>query len=345
MKLSECPTRSNNLQLFRFVASILVIVSHSFVISTGDASGEWLSWITNQQLSMGGLAVAVFFCAGGYLIARSMDRIKDGREYFKIRALRIFPALAIVILLSAFVLGPCMTEYRVQEYFSDIGVYRYLLNGVLILQHELPGVFQHNPYLATVNGSLWTLPVEFLCYVGCYVMWKIGFFAKKRAKYSVPIVAVGLAGVVALVKHLELSLELTSLVRPMILFYVGILFYIYREHILLTKRGALLCAAGLILFNLFKLTNVGMVLCFPYLLMYLCFAVSQIPEKIGKSGNISYGVYLCAFPIQQLLVVLFGGRMHPAYNTFLAVPLSILGGYLLYLFVEEPVTKLISRKK
>ena len=92
MKLSECPSRSNNLQLLRFVSALLVVVSHAFHISTGENTKEWLLVLTNNQFSMGGLAVSVFFCAGGYLIAKSMCRLGDGRKYFWARALRIFPA-------------------------------------------------------------------------------------------------------------------------------------------------------------------------------------------------------------------------------------------------------------
>lgn len=338
MKLSECPTRSNNLQLLRFLASILVIISHAFALSTGTDDGEWLLTWTNSQLSLGGLAVSIFFCAGGYLIAKSMDRVKNGIVYFKTRILRIFPLLAVVAVISAFILGPCMTQYGFADYFTHPQTYKYLLNAFLILQHDLPGVFVGNPYASTVNGSLWTLPVEFLCYIGCYIMWKVKFFERKNAKYSIPLVLAGVIALYFFVNYTGFTI-LLAMIRPVLLFYMGILYYLYRDRITLTGKGSLLCIIILILTNVLNILNVGMVLCFPYLLLYISFAVKQIPDKLGNLGNMSYGIYLCAFPIQQTLVYCMGGHMNPFMNMLYAVPLSIFFGYLLYRFVEEPATK------
>lgn len=336
MKLSECPAKSNNLQLLRFAAAILVIVSHSFSLSTGESTKEWLSLFTNGQISMGGLAVSVFFCAGGFLIAKSMLRVKDGLKYFQARVLRIFPSLIVVVLLTTFVLGPLVTEYSIGEYFKSVGVYKYLLNSILILQHDLPGVFTNNPSVATVNGSLWTLPIEFLCYIGCFVMWKLNLLKEETIRWSIPIVAVGTLGLYSVLRYLQIDV-LISAIRPGLLFYMGILFYVYRDKIEFHKKGVICNLLVVVLCGVAGILDVGLVLCFPYLLLYVCFGIPQVPEKIGKLGNISYGIYLCGFPIQQFLVARSGGIMSPYVNVLLAIPLAILGGYLIYSLVEIPI--------
>lgn len=170
MRLKEFKGKSNNLQLLKFLAAVFVVASHSFALAAGSSENEWFMKLTDGAISLGGAAVSVFFCTGGYFIAKSMNRVQNGVTYFKIRILRIFPCLMVVVFLSAFLLGPLVTEYSLSEYFKDTQVYHYLLNGVLLLQHNLPGVFRDNPYLPTVNGVLWTLPIEFLCYIACFVM-------------------------------------------------------------------------------------------------------------------------------------------------------------------------------
>lgn len=336
MRLSECPAKSNNLQLLRFIAALLVIISHSFSISTGENTKEWLSLLTKGQITLGGLAVSIFFCAGGFLIAKSILRVEDGIEYFKARILRIFPALIVVVLLSTFVLGPLVTTYSTGEYFSNPGVYKYLLNAILIPQHDLPGVFVDNISVSTVNGSLWTLSIEFLCYIGCYLMWKLNLLKKESAKWSIPIVAVGAVGLYIIIKYLQIHVLLEA-IRPGLLFYIGILFYVYRDEVKFTKLRVVSSFLIMILLGICGMLDIGLLLCFPYLLLYACFAMTQISDKIGKVGNISYGIYLCAFPIQQLFVACNGGGMSPYVNMVLSIPIAIIGGWLLYKLVEQPI--------
>lgn len=336
MKLSECTHRSNNLQLLRFVAAILVILAHSFSISTGESKGEILLYITHGQLGMGGLAVSVFFCAGGYLIARSMCRVSDMKEFFKARIVRLFPSLFVVVFVCAFIMGPVVSELSVGEYLKNVQVYKYMLNSVLILQHSLPGVFVGNPYVDTVNGSLWTLPVEFLCYVGCFIMWKIHLLERKNILKSIPIVLVGAIGIYYIINVMEMFTILEA-IRPMLLFYMGILFYIMRDVIVFSGKYSVFCVFAIAVSVPLQIFDVVWVICFPYLLLLICFGIRQIPEKFGKLGDVSYGIYLCAFPIQQWFVYMNGGYMNPFLNVLLTIPLSVLGGVLLYNFVEKPI--------
>lgn len=344
IKLSECPNRSNNLQLLRFVAAVLVIIAHSYSISTGDSKGEILLYITNGQLGLGGLAVSIFFCAGGYLIARSIYRINSTMEYFKARIIRLFPSLFVVVFVCSFIMGPIVSSLSLTEYFKNVQVYKYMLNAVLVLQHSLPGVFSENIYIDTVNGSLWTLPVEFLCYVGCFFMWKVHLLEKKKILLSIPMVLVGIAAIYFVVHYLGISVLLEA-IRPMLLFYVGMLFYVRRDDIIFSNKYLVSCILGIIISIPLHILNVVWIICFPYILLYFCFGLHQIPEKIGNIGNLSYGIYLCAFPIQQWIVYMSGGSMNPFVNMLLAIPAAIVCGELLYIFVEKPLMSRTKRGK
>ena len=90
-------------------------------------------------------------------------------------------------------------------------------------------------------------------------------------------------------------------------------------------------------FGILGILDIGLLIGFPYLLLYVCFALPQVSEKIGFLGNLSYGIYLCGFPIQQMLVASKGGQMSYYSNMIVAPPLVIIAGYFIYYFVEKPV--------
>lgn len=330
-KLGEVSGKSNNLQLLRFIAAIMVIMSHAFSVSVGNPSHEWFMILTKNQITMGSFAVSIFFCAGGYLIAKSVCRTKTFCEYFRARILRIFPLLIVVVGISMFVLGPIMTNMNLKEYMSDSGLYKYALNAVLLPVHSLPGVFENNIYGTTVNGALWTLPIEFLCYVGCFIMYKLKMLEKKNFPISILIIAFGCSGIYYLATGLNVEI-LIAAIRPGILFYIGILYYVYRDNIILNLKVAILSVIGIAVLGFAGKLNYAMILCFPYLLIYICFGVKQINSRIGEVGRFSYGIYLCGFPIQQTIVAVAGGKMNAYLNMIFAIPIAVAVSVVLQKF-------------
>lgn len=152
-------TRHNNLNFLRFIAAFSVIFSHSFTVSEGsDALGTPLDVITQNRLSIGGIAVAFFFLISGILIAKSCETHSSVRKFFKNRLLRIFPELIVCVLCSVFILGLGVTTYSFDAYVTSADTYRYLLNICLIPIHALPGVFENNPYPHVVMHLFGQLP-------------------------------------------------------------------------------------------------------------------------------------------------------------------------------------------
>ena len=81
------------------------------------------------------------------------------------RMLRIVPALAVISIISALILGPVVTTMPLHDYFSAMGTWRYLLNSFGYTEFYLPGVFGSNPLPDAVNGSLWTIKFELEGYI------------------------------------------------------------------------------------------------------------------------------------------------------------------------------------
>lgn len=335
MKLSETTVKkSENLHLMRFLASIMVIFSHSFSVSTGGAVEDPLNRFTDDILSIGGVCVALFFLCSGYLISRSVMRADKFVPYISARLKRLFPPLAFVVF-STVVLGAFITSLSIKEYLLSPDTYKYFLNAVLLPTHNLPGVFTNNIYGTVANGSLWTLPVEFACYVACFIFFKLKLLEKRRFWYTVPL------AVAVLLFNDYLPSLLCDMARPCLFFYIGMLFYVYREHIKLNIRlvPIALIALALCITVARPFTNIFLILFLPYILFTLWFAIPQCPAWLGKTGDISYGIYLWGFLVQQTLVFFWGGSMPQFLNFVLASVISICLGTVTFLITEKPLMK------
>lgn len=332
MILSDFKGRSNNLQLLKYIAAVLVIVSHSYTICYGTNEREPLYLLTNGQMTLGALAVGIFFCTSGYYVAKSLDRVKCGRSYFKLRCKRIFPPLLVTVIVTI-ILGAICSSLKAKQYFLSIGTYKYLLNAILIPVHNLPGVFENSPYMPTVNGALWTLPVEFGCYILCFLMWKLGFFEHKKSIIaSVLVATVSALCLIMLGNRIPM---IYAILRPILLFYVGVLFYINRNYIKLNLVIFALLIAVIIVGSLFGVLNFVFVICFTYIVMYIVSLNHQIHSKMAIGGNWSYGVYLIAFPIQQLLVCNTAVPKNVIANSFVTIVIASIYGYIINKYIEK----------
>lgn len=322
--------RNNNLNLIRFIAAIMVVFCHAYPLSANVL--DPLGRLTNGRIHFGALAVYTFFFFGGFWINRSIHRSKSLYAFFKARCMRVFPSLIITVFFCTFCLGSITTELSLQEYFTNTQTYEYLLNSIFILRHNLPGVFELNIYVSTVNGSLWTLPVEFLCYIGCYLVWCLGFSEEKTMKYTMPIFVMGY---ILLCIALRQNSLLLSVLGPCTMFYFGMLCDVYRKRIFIKTPYVLGCIIGIILSIRLGNLQYGLFLFWPYILLWLAFGTRKKWNSFGKKHEISYAMYLCAFPIQQFVVMLFGGSMNPIINFLICLPCILGVGWLLTILIDS----------
>lgn len=301
--------RDNNLTLLRFIAASLVIVTHAFGI-TGNGGDEPL--IQLCSLSMGSYAVDIFFVVSGFLIAKSWYRRQDLVEYLYARFLRIYPALWLAVGLCVLVVGPVFTRLSLADYFSHFDTFKFLVKNATLLPTgvvtDLPGVFESHP-IAGVNLPLWTLPYELKMYL-LLALFSILGLTTHRA-FLPPLVLAALIafaiGVLkldpVLVKHLELS-------RFIYFFFAGVLFYVYRNAILIHWQIAALIAVATLMVFCLPVTHgykrLFLALATPYLVIYLAFAPAGPIRQFNRLGDYSYGIYIYGFPIQQMVFSLSG---------------------------------------
>ncbi|MGJ7519669.1 acyltransferase family protein [Variovorax sp. LT1P1] len=88
----QLPNRQNNFDGLRLIASLMVLVSHQFVLSGRSEP------LAIGRFTYGTLGVLVFFSLSGYLIAGSWLRDPHLFSFTKKRLLRIWPALAVCVV-------------------------------------------------------------------------------------------------------------------------------------------------------------------------------------------------------------------------------------------------------
>ena len=195
-----------------------------------------------------------------------------------------------------------------------------------------------------VNGSLWTIGIEGWCYVGVAVLGACGLLVRRRTMATAFWVVIAIS-VVMLLGRWEPSSRLSrrafyafkevfaypdELARLFPYFIAGMVFYLYRDQIPLSPR--LLAFAALLLLAAALIPTTGVAILFPiagtYVLFWLAFhplpGVADWAQRVG--GDYSYGVYLCAFPIQQFVAMKLGPGASPYSLFMISLPLSLFAG-------------------
>ncbi|WP_170336040.1 acyltransferase family protein [Ruegeria arenilitoris] len=333
-KLSEiCRGRDNNLNLIRAVAATAVLVSHAWPITQGPAVAEPLYNIFGR--SLGTLAVYVFFGISGFLITASFQRSSSRISFVLARVLRLFPALAVNLLLVAFLLGPLVTTLSFRDYMSGGAPLSFVLHDLALfpLIYTLPGVFTDQPVEAVV-GSIWTLRHEVLCYLGVFLAGLIGFWTTPfRAALALAIYVVGWLALALLPS--ELPGLVTAFHRLSVPFAIGIAFWIWRDRIILSFWPLIPLAALAWITKDTVLATPSFILTLVWATFWLAYIPGGAIRKFNNLGDYSYGIYVYAFPIQGLAVYLFGPQS-PLENILFSLPPTLALSILSWQWIEAP---------
>lgn len=317
--------RDNSLNLVRLMLAFFVVVLHTWPIGDYGVGPGWIG-------PFGGLAVPGFFCLSGFLIARSRMRLSLGR-YLWHRSLRIFPALWVVLLLVAFVAAPLSTLGG-GTWVLDLALTYVVDNAKLhSFVWGIPGTVEDLPW----NGSLWSLFYEFLAYIGAGLLLTLAY-ARRNARLVVPtvyLVAVAANYWANGPGEVTASLLLTS-VSLATYFLAGMVLYFWADRVPIDARLAALAFVGIAMCWHFEVTDRLGGLPLAYFLMWLG---AVIPARCAQRNDISYGVYIYAFPVQLLVWWLAPGLPvlgHLLVSTLFIVPLA----WMSWLLVERPAMRL-----
>ncbi|MDD2918623.1 acyltransferase [Rhodoferax sp.] len=293
--------QKNSFDLLRLIAATFVLFSHEFAI-LGTGQPEVFAWTT-----LGGFGVSIFFFLSGFLVWTSWAQDPDLKRFFIRRSLRIFPALWVAVLLCLLILGLFQSSLSVVDYFESATTWRYLFAGVFGTPNELPGVFVQNPLPSVVNGSLWTLRVECLCYVSVALLGSIGLVSKN----GLMALSLGLAVLAAAYGSLLVGVRFIPHLEMVSLFWWGVMYgYVRAQPAAQSNRWAVAIVVALLAFLLLGTRGVertGILV----LVAALVMAAQHAPwgaRLTDRLGDLSYGMYIFAFPVQQTVVALGRSR-------------------------------------
>lgn len=296
----DSTSRRNSFDALRLIAAFMVLVAHAFVL-TGAGAVPRVAGVPLDRLG-----ICVFFAISGYLIAGSWLRSPSSFSYLKNRALRIFPALIVVVMITTFVIGPLATALPLSDYFGDPHTWQYLMNVSLIGHYDLPGVFQSTDHArSAVNGSLWTLGVEFSCYLGLLAL--LVLLPKLRV---IPLAATAVAaGLVALLAPsfpalmpVQPAMQMTAFFFVAAAMRTALPQWFYRP---------IPAAAAFVIWMITATLFPGSTWPLAWLLLtysVIGIGAANLPvlKHAGRFGDFSYGLYLWAYPVQQAVIGAFG---------------------------------------
>lgn len=341
----DFPYRDNSLNLFRLVLAFLVLFAHAFyIVGRSDSPGF------NGE-NLGGWAVIGFFVISGFLITRSRLRTDPG-TFLLHRIARIMPAFVVCLLVTAFVFGPTaqlLVQGSLDGYLTTAPTPLEYVWGNLFLHiehYQIGTSLSSVPYPNAWNGSLWTLYFEFLCYL---TVWVLGGLAVFRRSISV------VAGlwVLAVLVRIAVAMGITGgldedfgLFTRLLPYFLGgsLVYLVVHRHGLMPIIG-LVCIPVAAVLMVFVPVAGGPVAAplIGYALLYLSTLIPQ-PAWIARN-DVSYGFYIYAWPVQQLVVIVGGAAFGLGIYLAITTVVTFLFGWLSWVLVERHFIRLARRTR
>jgi peptidoglycan/LPS O-acetylase OafA/YrhL len=319
----------NGFDVIRLLASLLVLWSHQHALM-----GLPEPTVTVLQASIGGLGLFIFFAVSGYLNTTSASRHRSAAAFLFNRALRIYPALVVCVAFTV-VLGVLLAgdkgAFLSSKLLSYVAKNSTLLFGV---RTNVPGVFEQSPFPGALNGSLWSLPYEVKLYI-------VLAFSLAAARYNLrlPIFVFLTAALIA-------ALSTAGLLPPLPEgnWWLFSAFFVAGSMVSAIQSFAgLPSAIGTLFVAALAFAILG-----NYLLMWQLLLVAVVilvgcasfPMWLRPPLDLSYGVFLYAFPIQQVSTMLFADFWPAlAFSAMITFAMALLSA----LFIERYALKLKGR--
>ena len=319
--------RGNSYDLMRHFAAVLVLYSHQFALH-GSVEPIYPFWDT-----YGFVAVAIFFSISGYFMPSSFKRSGNFIEFSKRRLRRLLPAMVVCSFLMTYVLGAIYTSGTKWDYFTSNFALVTFLKYSIFLGQAIPGVFANYIYPNAMNGSLWTLPIECVCYIAIGVALSFS----QSWKVILALFAGSILGTASLVHtgtgFAFYGVPLNYLCMFGICFSGGALLSVTRETwypnkwlLLMFGIAGMFLMPGKLEYSVLGTLGITIV---------VAIIGESFSEKlINGKFDISYGVYIYGFPIQQIVINEITHRFW--LGMAISLVLALAAGYLSYRFVEKP---------
>lgn len=324
--------RANSFGFLRLMFAVLVIVSHSWPLG---GFGQDPGRVDNN---LGIFAVEGFFALSGFLITMSGSRLTVGR-FFWHRVLRIFPAYWVALGAVALVFAPIVwrTMRGLTEYLgASPPPTGFVFLNALLFQNQIAigDTLTGTPVALMWNGPLYTLPMEFACYL------LIGILMAGRVLTArmVAVLALAAWAWVQLAQIGALGVYDDRQAKFTLCFLVGSLIYFLRERLLTLKPWLPLSALVIIVvtyltwgFHLFGIVS------FAYLVLWIAY---HMPFRaVGRRHDFSYGLYIYGWPVQQMAAYFGATELGLAAYMLISLAGATILAVASWYLIESPVLR------
>jgi peptidoglycan/LPS O-acetylase OafA/YrhL len=318
------------MNLVRALLASAVVLAHTAPLG-GFPPGHW------AMLSR--LSVDGFFVLSGYLVTGSRVRLGSGR-YLWHRLLRLLPGFWVCLAVIGFLIAP-LGALLGSDRWMPSSAFSFVRDnlGVTINQWGVGETLAKTPYPGVWDGSLWTLSYEVLAYLAVGLLLS-SVVARRRARPLLLVVAAAAAVAVLLAAgplHVT-SFFLVEGARLGACFAAGTALWAWRDDV--PRSTALTVVAAFVVTGL-ALSPVPLLdALVPLPLGYLLLSLGASARTAGlPRSDLSYGVYIYAFPIQQL-IALVGGHHLGLLGMFVMSMLATLPvAWLSWKLIEAPALR------
>lgn len=359
MRLADIDYRNNSIGFLRLFFATLVIFSHGFGLGGFNAGAEPVVALSHNAWSFGGLAVCGFFFLSGFLVTRSYEGLRSLPRFLWHRIVRIFPGYWCCLLVSVVLFGPALyvaahgtlngywnaappgnpLAYLTENYSLDVDQFR------------IADIFAANPFPAAFNGSIWTLGNEFRAYLTVALLGVTGLLTSRRTVVLGALLVLWAGSVfesftttLLTQHHLIFGIfENTYAFEEMfVYFFAGAAAYLYREYIPIKWPLFVIAAAATFAILPLPWFRVLMPLTLCYSTMWLMCCLPL--RSVDRRADLSYGIYIYAFPVQQTLWMLDANRLGIAPYMILSLLATLPLAAASWFLVEAPAMRLKNRR-
>jgi peptidoglycan/LPS O-acetylase OafA/YrhL len=316
--------RDNSLNALRLVLASLVIVSHAWPLG-GFGDDPMLG-----DLNLGAWAVAGFFAVSGWLITSS--RLSTGLlDYLWRRFLRIYPAYLVCLVVVSFAFAP-LSQLLGNGTFHPADGLSYVVNNIALAMRQggIGDTLAEVPFPNEWDGALWTLFYEFLCYLGVAAL--VSALPRRLVRPGALVVLVVAGLVQAGVRWGGVDAPTLVVDGSMLagFFFAGAVLFLYRDRVEVSRRMVAVAVLALLAVGLLHSGSVLAGLPMAYLCLWL--GVRLPLRHVGRPNDVSYGMYIYGFPVQQTLALVGAQRLGVAAFVLLGigctVPLAVLSWFV-----------------
>ncbi|HDR2537679.1 TPA: acyltransferase [Enterobacter ludwigii] len=318
--------RNNSFNFIRHFAAFMVLFSHNFALN-GLSEPIIRSWDT-----LGFFAVITFFSISGYLMPSSYSSSKNIFHFFEKRLRRLLPAIVVCSFIMIFIISPLFSNADYLSYEMIKESVRLFVQHCVFVFNNPTGVFYDFKVNGAMNGSLWTIPVE----IFCYIIFSISMTFRNDYKTALTLLLVSLAGCfLSIYNEIDfvfygvplkyLSMFGVAFTTGALLSMTQSVWFSYRKAMIIASIALIISAqTGLELNSICLIALSALVV------------ILGLSFKTNKFNNIdiSYGVYIYAFPVQQIII----NKVSDNFITslMLSSAITVVLAYASFKFVERP---------